>query len=144
MITEMAWSPDEKKLAAVTDRGWLHVWYTATRVHFMRKKLARASLLTVAWARQGHSLAVGGENGSLYRVGRLSDPLVSRHLFPEPVTRIAWSSSPLGRCLVVSGHDLIVMDERGTQTRFHYASVTLPGRPMAARWQWPARMVSLR
>lgn len=124
-VTDMAWSSDETKLAVVTDQGWLSVWYTRSGTQLLHYQLGRHRLLTVAWEHRGHALAIGGANGSLYRVRRLTDPVMSCHVFPEPITLIAWSTSPLGRCLVVSGHHLIMMNERGTQTGFRYASAIL-------------------
>ena len=124
-ITEMAWSPDGKKLAAVTDQGWLHVWYTASGSHLFHQRLGRTRLLTVAWARDGRTLAAGSENGVLYRVSRLSNPLITMHSLAAPITQIAWSSSPVGRCLIVSGQTLTVLDERGYPpvSRLYHAAI---------------------
>ena len=117
-IIEMAWSPDGNKLAVVTDIGYLHVWYTTTGKHLLHQRLGRTRLLTVAWDRTSLSLAVGAENGVLYRLSRLTaDPILSRNQFPAPITQIAWSSSPLGRCLVVCGQTLIILDGRGKATQ---------------------------
>src|SRR6185437_5502098 len=102
-VTDMAWSSDEKKLAVVTDRGWLLVWYVHTGARFISFKLSPKRLLCIAWDRQDRALAVGDGYGALYRVSRLSNPIVHCHAFTEPITRIAWSSSPVGRCLVVAG-----------------------------------------
>lgn len=112
-ITDLAWSPDGKKLAAVTDCGWLFVWRTSTSTLQIRSHLGRTHLLTVAWEHQGQALTVGSANGALYRIERLTEPKVMTHFFEHPVTRVAWSCSPVGRCLVVSGQALTILDGRG-------------------------------
>jgi WD40 repeat protein len=125
-VIDMAWSSDGKKLAAVTDRGWLLVWYVHTRDRFVRLKLSPKRLFCVAWNRRGRALAVGDGYGALYRVSRLSsNPVVHCHGFTEPIRRISWSSSPVGRCLVVAGCELILMDESGAETHLQYASQVL-------------------
>ncbi|HEU5381609.1 MAG TPA: WD40 repeat domain-containing protein [Ktedonobacteraceae bacterium] len=124
-IEDLAWSPDEKKLAAVTSRGWLHIWYTSTGVRLFHQRLSRSHLLTVAWTRRGRALAVGGEDGALYYIQRLSNPLVSKYLFADPITQLAWSSSPLERCLVVSGEWLTILDRRGQETLMQYQAPIL-------------------
>jgi WD40 repeat protein len=138
-VTDMAWSSDGIKLAVVTDRGWLLVWYVTTGLRLVRLKLSQRRLLCVAWDRRGRALAVGDTHGALYRVSRLSsDPLICCHGFAEPIRRIAWSSSPIGRCLVVAGCDLILMDESGTQTHLHYAS-----RVLDAAWSGDGRTLAV-
>ena len=121
----MAWSSSGKKLAVVTDRGLLLVWYIHNSVRFVSLKLSQKRLLCVAWDRRNRALAVGDGYGNLYRVSHLSDPIVDCHSFTEPIRRISWSSSPVGRCLVVSGCELILMDERGAETHVQYASPVL-------------------
>lgn len=113
MTTDLAWSPDGTQLAAVTDCGRLVVWHTSTGAIQVNQHLGRTHLLTVAWAYHGRALAVGGANGALYRMERLTDPKVTTHFLAHPVTHVAWSRSPVGRCLVVSGHTLTVLDGRG-------------------------------
>ncbi len=124
-IEELAWSPDGKKLVAVTSRGWLHIWYTRTGVHLFHQRLSRTRLLAVAWTRPGRALAIGAEDGALYYVRRLSNPMVSKYLFADPITQLAWSSSPLERCLVVSGERLTILDRRGQETLMQYQAPIL-------------------
>ncbi len=109
----LEWTADGKKLAAITDRGWLHVWCARTGAHLVHHHLGRTRLLTVAWERQGRALAVGGANGALYRIEHLTDPKVTIHFFADPVTHVSWSCSPVGRCMVVYGQTLTVLDGRG-------------------------------
>lgn len=138
-VTDMAWSLDGRKLAVVTDRGWLLVWYVNTGLRLVRLKLGQRHLLCVAWDRRDRALAVGDTHGALYRVSRLSsNPLIRCQGFVEPIRRVAWSSSPLGRCLVVAGCDLILMDESGTQTHLHYAS-----RILDAAWSGDGRILAV-
>lgn len=138
-VTDMVWSSDEIKLAVVTDRGWLLVWYVTTGLRLVKLKLSQRGLLCVAWDRQDRALAVGDTHGALYRVSRLSsDPIIRCHGFAEAIRRIAWSSSPVGRCLVVAGCDLILMDESGTQTQLHYASCILD-----AAWSGDGRTLAV-
>ncbi|HEU5384078.1 MAG TPA: hypothetical protein VFV38_52455, partial [Ktedonobacteraceae bacterium] len=95
-------------------------------------------LFCIAWDRQDRALAVGDSSGALYRVSRLSNPIVHCHAFTEPITRIAWSSSPVGRCLVVTGCELILMDESGTKTHVQYASCVLD-----AAWSGDGRTLAV-
>jgi WD40 repeat protein len=137
-ITEMAWSTDGKKLAAVTDRGWLFVWYIRTGTPILRRHLGRTHLRTVAWSPNGRALVVGGENGTLYRLSRLTtDPIVTFDLFPASLSRLSWSSSPLGRCLVVSGSRLTLFGA-GTQAHVEY-----PAPILDAAWGPDGRLLAV-
>ena len=124
-IVDMAWSPNGKKLAVVTDRGWLHVWYTHTGTQLLRQHLGRTRLLTVAWSLNGRTLVIGGANGALYGVSKLTtNPIITLHLFAAPISRLSWSSSPVGRCLVVAGSRLTLL-AAGTQAHVEYPSLIL-------------------
>lgn len=114
-VVDLAWEPNGKRLAAVSRSGYLCVWSTIDGTLLLWKRLTRTSLLTVAWARQGNALATGSADGWIYRVENLkaADPLVCNYPFPNAVTKIAWSPSPVGRCLVLSGPILTILDERG-------------------------------
>lgn len=124
-ITDLAWSADGNKVAAVTANGYLHLWSTKHGTHVLHYRLTHAHLLTVAWARHGRALVVGGANGALYRVTRLTQPQITRHSFPAPITRLAWSSSPLDRCLVVAGQRLTILDKRGGEALLEYQAPIL-------------------
>lgn len=142
-ITALAWSADGTHLAIVTSRGWLIIWSLAAPARARwRQRLGPTRLLTVAWARQGHSLAVGGANGALYRIHLTGAPgshlLVTRHLCAGAITQLAWSSSPLDRCLVVVGSRRVtILDVRGCQMILQYhapildAAWSIDGRTFA-------------
>ncbi len=114
-VIDLAWAPDGNNIAAVTRWGYLCVWSTIDGALFLHKRLTRTGLLTVSWARQGSALAVGGMDGRLYRVEHLKTKEMSvlSYPFQDPVTKIAWSPSPVGRCLVVAGSTLTVLNEGG-------------------------------
>ncbi len=143
-ITALAWSADGTHLAIVTSRGWLIIWSPAAPARARwRQRLGQSRLLTLAWARQGHSLAVGGANGALYRIQLTGAPgahrlLVTRHLFAGAITRLAWSSSPLDRCLVVAGSRLTLLDIRGCQMILQYSTALLD-----AAWSIDGRTFAL-
>jgi len=114
-VVDLAWAPDGQRLAAVTHLGYLCVWNTHNGALTVRTRLARADLLTVAWARQGNVLAAGSIDGRLYRIEDLkaATPVVHCYPFADSITKISWSPSPIGRCLVVAGSLLTVLNERG-------------------------------
>lgn len=120
-ITEMAWSPNGRKLAAITDRGWLLVWYPASGQRIASLRLCARRLLCVAWGQRGASLIVGDGRGTVYRVEELGNPVVHCHLFDFAIRKISCSPGTRSRrCLVVSGSTLILMEEGGTETRLLY------------------------
>ncbi|HEU5380001.1 MAG TPA: WD40 repeat domain-containing protein [Ktedonobacteraceae bacterium] len=127
-ITDMAWSPNGRKLAAITDRGWLLVWYPSSAQRIVSLQLCHRQLLCVAWSQQGTSLIVGDGRGALYRVEELSapSPVIHCHLFDFAIRKISCSPGTRGRrYLVVSGSTLILMDEGGTETHLLYPTEIL-------------------
>lgn len=114
-VIDLAWEPNGQRIAAVTCLGYLCVWHTQTGKLLMRTRLTRTRLLTVAWARQGSALAAGSIDGRFYRVEDIecASPLMHCYPFAAPITKIAWSVSPVGRCLIVAGSTMTILNEPG-------------------------------
>lgn len=126
-VTNVAWSPDGKKFAAVTNRGWLLAWYLRPRARFLTRQLNQGrSLNCVTWDRFGHALLVGDAYG-LYRLTHLRHPASPVRFQPlgEPIRHVAWSPGQGRRCLIVAGHSLILAEERGEAIQVPYASLIL-------------------
>lgn len=90
-ITALAWSEDNTHIAAVSTSGMLVIWQARSGACLLHQRVTRARLCAVAWSRQGRSLLLGSEHGTLSVFHLPSRTLVHSTTFPEPVAQIAWS-----------------------------------------------------
>jgi WD40 repeat protein len=121
-LADVAWVPSGTSLAAVTSAGWVFLWESQTGKVIQQKQVTRTALLSVTWAREGTSLAIGGQDG-IVRVLDAQLRISSTYPFAAPVTRLAWAPHVVGACAIVTGKQVTVLREDTRTTRLlHYQS----------------------
>lgn len=137
-ICDVAWAPLGTHLAAVSSAGWVFVWDSSTGELLQQKRVTRTPLLSVAWARQGTCLAVGGQEG----IVRMLDEhltVCAAYPFDAPVTRIAWAPHIVGACVIVTGQQVTMLREDNRTTRvLRYHSAVLD-----AAWSGDGRQMAI-
>ncbi len=137
-LCDVAWSASGTHLAAVTSAGWVFLWDSHTGEVLQQKRVTRTPLLSIAWARKGTCLAVGGQDG----IVRLLDEqflVCSTSRFDAPIKRIAWAPHVVGACVIVTGQQVTVLREDTRTTRvLHYQSAVLD-----VAWSGDGRQIAL-
>ncbi len=137
-LCDVAWSASGTYLAAVTSAGWVFLWESHTGAVLQQKQVTRTPLLSIAWARQGTCLAVGGQDG----IVRLLDEqflVCSTYRFDAPIKRIAWAPHVVGACMIVTGQQVTVLREDTRTTRvLRYQSEVLD-----VAWSGDGRQIAL-
>lgn len=131
-VTTLTWSPDSRFLAAATDRGYLTIWEPKRRKVYTQERLSRSAITCLAWAPSNGVLLAGDSGGYIHRLAvtkraQKGNTRLTSHLFEERVngftgaiTRIQWSPSPLGRCLVVGEKMVALVSEQGEEHIVRY------------------------
>lgn len=137
-LSDVAWAPSGKHLAAVTSAGWIVLWDSQTGELLQQKQVTRTALLSVTWAREERCLAVGGRDGMV----RLLDDrfrVCSTYPFVAPVTRMAWAPHVVGACAIVTGEQVLLLREETRSIRV----LRYRGAVLDVAWSGDGRLLAI-
>jgi hypothetical protein len=102
----------------------------------LQERVGRYAIQCLAWAQAAGVLVAGDSRGYIHRLAKVTvrKARIKTSSYPftkgAAISKIVWSPSPLGRCLLICGHQVAIIDEQDRPLFLNY------GTPVAdAGWR---------